>query len=131
MSTRRLFILTVSVLAGFASFAQARTAQTTAQQMFEVCNEPPQSSEYLVCDLYMSGFAAGIFAVLVTNPSKEVCLPDYFNGDDARAAFNRFMKSAHQEQSIVSKPVNIVLWFAISQQFSCNKSDSAQVYGDP
>jgi hypothetical protein len=121
MRAHRLCVLTLGVMAGFLSAAQARTAQTTAQQMFILCNEPSQSEGAHACDLYMAGFAAGAFTVLAANPSKEVCLPDYFNGDDARATFNRFMKSNGQDQQIASGPVNVVLWLAISDQFVCRK----------
>lgn len=121
LSTHRLCILTFSLMAGFLSAAHAGTAQTTAKQMFDLCGAPPQSSEYLVCEVYMDGFAQGIFAALASNPSKEVCLSDYFNGDDARAIFNRFIKSHEQDQRITSRPVNIIMWFAISDQFACRK----------
>jgi hypothetical protein len=119
MSTCRLWILTLGILARFVSVTQA--AQLTAQQMFVLCNEPSQSEAAQACNLFMTGFASGAFTVLAANPSKEVCLPDYFNGDDARAVFNRFMKSNGQDQVIATRPVSTVLWFAISLEFVCKK----------
>jgi hypothetical protein len=59
------------------------------------------------------------FIVLTTNPSKEVCLLDYFNGDDALAVFNRFMKSYGKDFG--ERPAHLVLWLAISEQFTCKK----------
>jgi hypothetical protein len=47
-------------------------------------------------------------------------LPNYFNGDDVRAIFNRFYKS-NESTSVVKFPLNVVLWSAISAQFPCHK----------
>ena len=69
----------------------------------------------------MNGFAAGVFVVLATSPSKEVCLPDYFNGDDVRAVFNRFIKSEGQNPAIAKLPLNVVLWGVIANEFPCKK----------
>ena len=81
MSNRLLeWFLTFGVLAGFVSFAHARSAQLTAREMFDLCTETQSSEAAHACDLYMAGFAQGAFTVLAANPSKEVCLPDYFNG---------------------------------------------------
>jgi hypothetical protein len=103
------------------SALRAEVTRTTAAQMFELCNSPPQSQEYQVCNIYMNGFAAGVFVVLATSPSKEVCLPDYFNGDDARAVFNRFIKSEGQSPAIAKIPLNVVLWGAIADEYPCKK----------
>jgi hypothetical protein len=112
----------VIVLAGLVSALPAEAAATTAAEMFELCNNPQQSEAYRVCNLYLNGFAAGVFVVVATSTdtSKEVCLPNYFNGDDVRAIFNRFYKS-NESTSVVKFPLNVVLWSAISAQFPCHK----------
>ena len=116
---RSFYSAMIIILSNLAAHSRAEAAQTTAMEMFELCSSSPQSQSYLSCTVYMNGFASGIFVALAANHSKDVCLPDYFNGDDARAVFNRFVKSTMQEPRITNQPLSTVLWFAIANQFPC------------
>lgn len=118
---KSLIILGSLCVALIVDNARTEAAQTTAMDMFGLCNSSPQSQDHLICDIYMAGFAQGIFAALSTSQSQDVCLPDYFNGEEALAIFNRYIKSANQNPAIVNRPVNIFLWTAIAIEFRCKK----------
>ncbi len=117
----RYLVLAIILLFSQLGYADAETTPTTARVLFELCNSAQGSEARLICDVYMAGFAQGISTVLSTINSHEVCLPDYFNGDDARAIFNRYAKSADKNPSMINRPANIFLWSVIATEFPCKK----------
>ncbi len=115
----RYLVLAIILLSSQLGYAD--TTPTTARVLFELCNSAEGSEARLICDVYMAGFAQGISANLSTTNSHEVCLPDYFNGDDARAIFNRYAKSVDKNPSMIDRPPAIFLWGLIATEFPCKK----------
>jgi hypothetical protein len=108
-------------LHGVKAGAASPPARTTAAQLYALCNSERGSDNDKFCGLYMSGFASGTFTALTLGPqpAKRCVLPDYFNGNDLRAIFDRFMKAATRENQIASTPAHVALFAALSVEYPC------------
>jgi hypothetical protein len=60
----------------------AKASGTTAAEMFDECNSGPNGEDYRLCQGFMAGFAQGVFGLMSLDESKQVCLPDYFAGNE-------------------------------------------------
>jgi hypothetical protein len=69
----------------------------------------------------MAGFAQGVFGLMSLDESKQMCLPDYFAGNELLAIFIRVMKSTPQGSKVWKAPVGPVLMVTLTTQFPCKK----------
>jgi hypothetical protein len=113
------FALTISVacLLGFATPLQA--AGTTAGELFEMCSKGPDGEDYRLCQGFMAGYAQGIFGLATLDKSQNVCLPEYFAGDELLAIFMRTMKGSTKDGKFWKAPAGPLLMAVLTTQFAC------------
>jgi hypothetical protein len=91
----------------------------TAAQMFEDCSSGPDGEAYRLCQGYMAGYAQAAFGLMSLDKSKELCLPDYFAGNELLPIFLRMMKSTPKESKVWNAPIGPLLMVILTTNFPC------------
>ena len=105
----------------FVLCASKSLAGFSGNDLYELCTSDTKSAK-AVCETWISGFQAGIFAAnLGAKTNLSACLPVGFTGNQAKLIIEKFMKDF---PATLHNKAEVVALFALSREFPCKGSNS-------